>query len=114
MLKFILRYKNLRTFASTVLATLPIKISVPGRVFCFLLQGTPKLLSKPPYSWVNNVPIQTQKLYLHLCIMRYMLNIIVPHNRFNQELAVLLAKYPSVDPDALDIKEGWQEEPLWR
>ncbi len=77
------------------------------------LPGTPKLLSKPPYSWVKNVPFQTQKLYLHLCIMRYMLNIIVPQNRFNQELDALLAKYPSVDPNALDIKMGWQEDPLW-
>ncbi len=78
------------------------------------LPGTPKILSKPPYNWVKDVPTDTQKLYLHLCIMRYMLNIIVPGNTFNLKLNDLLAKYPSVDPDALGFKLNWQNEALWK
>lgn len=77
------------------------------------LPGTPKLLSKPPFKWVSTVPTDTQKLYLHLCIMRYMLNIIVPENTFSIKLNDLMQKYPSVDPNALGLKENWQHEPLW-
>jgi abortive infection bacteriophage resistance protein len=78
------------------------------------IPGTPKVLSKPPHAWVSVVPTENQKLYLHLCVMRYLLNIIVPENSFSQKLNELLAKYPNVDPDALGFKQNWQNEPLWK
>jgi abortive infection bacteriophage resistance protein len=77
------------------------------------LPGTPKLLSKPPYRWVTLVPKDTSKLYLHLCIMRYLLNIIAPENSFAVKLKELIGKYPSVDPNALGMKFEWEKEPLW-
>ena len=72
------------------------------------------MLPKPPNAWVKDVPVDTQKLYLHLCLMRYLLNIIAPGNSFNQKLADLLEKFPSVDPNALGFKPEWQNEPLWK
>lgn len=77
------------------------------------LPGSPKLLPKPPYNWVKNVPTDTSKLYLHLCIMRYLVNIIAPENSFSTKLQELFSKYPSVDPQALGMLAGWTEEPLW-
>lgn len=77
------------------------------------LPGTPKLLSKPPYRWVKDVPTDTSKLYMNLCVMRYMVNIIAPENSFSVKLQDLFAKYPSVDPVALGMKPDWQNEPLW-
>ena len=78
------------------------------------LPGTPKLLSKPPNAWVKDVPAETQKLYMHLCIMRYMLNIIAPKNSFSKDLQDLLVRFPSVDHNALGLKNDWQNEPLWK
>jgi len=80
------------------------------------LPGTPKLLSNPPFLWVEDVPKQHefQKLYIHLCIMRYMLNTILPKNNFTEKLINLLEKYPNVDTNALGMKNNWKEEPLWR
>jgi len=80
------------------------------------LPGTPKLLSNPPFLWVEDVPKQHefQKLYIHLCIMRYMLNTILPKNNFTEKLINLFEKYPNVDPNALGMKNNWKEEPLWR
>ena len=80
------------------------------------LPGTPKLLSKPPYKWLNDVPNQNefQKLYVHLCIMKYILNIIVPENEFTEKLQAILDKYPNVDPNALGLKTNWELEPLWK
>lgn len=78
------------------------------------LPGTPKILSKPPHKWVQDIPKDTSKLYLHLCIMRYLVNIIAPGNSFSIKLQELLAKYPNVDPIALGLKPDWQNEPLWQ
>lgn len=77
------------------------------------LPGAPKMLSKPPFRWLEDAPTDHNKLYLHLCIMRYLLNIIAPTNNFADRLKELINKYPSVDPNALGFKENWTSEPLW-
>ena len=79
------------------------------------LPGAPKLLSKPPNNWLNDVPKQHefQKLYIHMCLMKYILNIVHPENHFTTNLNKLLEKYPNVDPNALGMKPDWQKEPLW-
>ncbi len=83
------------------------------------LPGTVKLLPKPPYPWiikVDNIPNQHEfsKLYVHLCLMKYLLNIIQPKNNFTGRLDGLFAKYPNVDTDALGMKPDWTKEPLWQ
>tara|TARA_R100000935_G_scaffold56766_2_gene89132 strand:+ start:1134 stop:1364 length:231 start_codon:yes stop_codon:yes gene_type:complete len=76
-------------------------------------------LSKPPNPWIvdkANVPKQHEfsQLYVHICLMRYMLNTIIPKNDFSIKLNNLLVQYPSVDPNALGMKPNWQDEPLWK
>lgn len=78
------------------------------------LPGTPKILSNPPNNWIENVPSDKQKIYIHLCIMKYMLDIIEPNNVFGLNLENLLKKYPTVDQNALGFKENWQNESLWK
>lgn len=81
------------------------------------LPSTVKLLSNPPNDWIiekENVPRQFDKLYVHLCLMKYLLNIIQPNNLFTTRLDNLFTKYPNVDSKALDMKPNWQQEPLWR
>ena len=79
------------------------------------LPGSPKLLPKPPFAWVADVPKENEfhKLYVHLCCMKYLLNIVQPQNSFTTALNNLLIKYPNVDPNALGLKANWQNEPLW-
>ncbi len=77
------------------------------------LPSTPKLLSKPPLPWVKDVPTDTSKLYMHLCIMKYLVNIISPKNTITSNLLYLFKKYPSVDPNALGMKPEWFKEKLW-
>ena len=83
------------------------------------LPGTVKLLPKPPNPWIldkNNVPKQHEfiKLYVHMCLMKYLLNTIQPNNNFTNKLSKLFKKYPNVDPNAVGMKPNWQEEPLWK
>jgi len=83
------------------------------------LPSTVKLSPKPPKPWILDpisVPKQHEfsKLYVHMCLMRYMLNTILPRNEFSIKLDKLFKKYPNVDPNALGMKPKWQEEPLWK
>src|SRR5690554_1309996 len=83
------------------------------------LPGTVKLLSNPPNPWIKeivNVPKQHEfiHLYVHMCIMKYLLNVIQPGNNFTSRLKNLLLRYPNVDPNALGIKPNWEQEPLWK
>nr|WP_315163580.1 Abi family protein [uncultured Flavobacterium sp.] len=80
------------------------------------LPGTPKLLTNPPFDWIDDVPKQHEfpKLYIHLCLMKYLLNIIQPSNNFTERIIHLLEKYPNVDPNAIGLKPDWFNENLWK
>ena len=79
------------------------------------LPSTVKLLTKPPLPWIEAIPKESefQKIYVHLCLMKYLLNIVTPGNHFTTHLRELFNKYPNVDPAALGMKESWKEESLW-
>ena len=55
-----------------------------------------------------------EKLYIHMCCMKYILNVIDPDNLFTSNLEILFTKYPNVDPNALGMKPNWQDEALWK
>jgi len=80
------------------------------------LPGRPKLLSNPPRLWIKDVPQEKEwhMLYIHLCCIKYILNIFQPQNHFTSQLIDLFRKYPSVDPNALGMKESWEREELWK
>lgn len=80
------------------------------------LPGRPKLLPNPPHSWIMQVPEEKEMhmLYIHLCCIKYLLNIIQPQNDLKNQLCTLLDQYQSVDPNALGLKSDWQNEPLWK
>ncbi len=80
------------------------------------LPGRPKLLPKPPNKWITDVPTEKEfhMLYIHLCCMKYLLDVVQPENQFSQRLQNLLEKYKgNVDPHALGLRAGWREEALW-
>lgn len=80
------------------------------------LPGAPKLMTKPPNAWLNNVPTASEffMLYIHLCCMKYLINVINPNNNMTQRLLDLLNTYKNIDPKALGLKPDWQNEPLWK
>ncbi len=86
-----------------------------GRLWNKNLPGRPKLLPKPPNVWIANVPAVTEHhlLYVHLCCMKYLMNVVNPNSHFTQMLMSMMMKYPNIDPNALGIKPDWQNEPLW-
>ena len=80
------------------------------------LPGRPKLLKRPPANWINDVPTPNEyhKLYIHVCCMKYLLDVISPGHHFGEKLQGLLAKYPNIDLKAIGFKPRWKEEPLWK
>jgi len=79
------------------------------------LPGTVKLLNKPPNNWITDIPKQHefQRLYIHLCLMKYLLDTIMPKNKFGENLKQLMTKYSNIDPNALGLKSNWTNEKLW-
>ena len=100
-----MRFQKLENKANRVRIT-PVVTTI-----CFYYTTSQR--SHTPYKWVKDVPTDTSKLYLHLCIMRYLVNIIAPENSFSVKLQALLKKYPSVDPKAIGLQVSWTKEPLW-
>jgi len=86
-----------------------------GRLWNKNLPGRPKLLKAPPSTWINDVPNENEfhKLYIHLCIMKYLLDAIDGEHKFRQRLVGLFEKYPSVDEDALGFTDKWRTEKFW-
>lgn len=83
------------------------------------LPGTVKLLPNPPNPWIKdkqNVPKQHEfiHLYIHMSLMKYLLNIIQPNNNFTERLNALFKNYKIVDENALGVKPNWQNEPVWK
>lgn len=76
-------------------------------------KNQPPLWDKLP--WIEAIPKENefQKIYVHLCLMKYLLNIVTPGNHFTDSLKKLFKKYPSVDLATLGIKKNWQDESLW-
>jgi abortive infection bacteriophage resistance protein len=87
-----------------------------GRLWNKNLPGRPKLLPKPPYYWLSNVPPASEHfmLYIHLCCIKYLLDRVNPDNLFSEKLKALMTQYPNIDPKALGMKSDWQNEPLWK
>jgi abortive infection bacteriophage resistance protein len=62
-----------------------------------------------------NVPSITMrnKLYIHICCMKYLVDTIDESNHLAQRFKNLFNKYPNIDKNALGFIDGWENEPLW-
>ncbi len=87
-----------------------------GRIWNKNLPGRPRILKNPPFQWLKNVPEVSEhfRLYIHISIMKYLINSIYPQNDFTSQLIQLFKKYPNIDQSALGMKENWNLEPLWK
>lgn len=64
------------------------------------------------HPWIS-IPVNQRKIYFSLCIIKYFLNIISPHNDMKAKIDALLADYPDIDIAAMGFPRGWENEPLW-
>ena len=63
--------------------------------------------------WISS-PVNQQKVFFSLCVIKYFLNIISPKNEMTSKLVKLLSDYPNIDINAMGFVTNWKQEPLWK
>ena len=72
----------------------------------------PMVARKMKRPWISEA-VPSHRTFYEICIIKWFIDIISPHNDMKQHFQSLLEQYPSVDYKAIGIPQGWQEEPLW-
>ncbi|MGL5787087.1 MAG: Abi family protein [Bacteroidales bacterium] len=85
-----------------------------GRLWNRTLKLKPVIPHKTTHKWISNVAyIDIQRVYFRLCIIKYLLISVSPHNSFKEKLIEILDKYPTVDIAAMGFPDNWTDEFLW-
>jgi abortive infection bacteriophage resistance protein len=71
-------------------------------------------LQSPAFPWIDSSTTDMKRIYYRICMIKYLLFTVSPHNRFTQKLKSLLAEYPTIDVKAMGFPAAWQSEPLWQ
>ncbi len=74
---------------------------------------TPMIAKKPSHPWVDP-SVSPNRTFFDICIIKWFVNIVSPHNDMKGHLQQLLADFPMVDIRAMGFPKNWQEEPLWK
>lgn len=71
------------------------------------------LLSHYTRPWISNT-IQQGKIFFTLCIIKYLMDAIVPENDMTTKLRWLFVEYSNIDLSAMGFPKNWEMEPLWQ
>ena len=63
--------------------------------------------------WISSA-IQQGRIFYTLCIIKYLMDAIVPGNDIVSKLRSLFLEYPSIDLSAMGFPQNWEMEPLWQ
>lgn len=63
--------------------------------------------------WHSPVKIQNDKIFCILMIIKYILNIINPHNKWGFRLQSLLDRYDKIPLKEMGFPENWEQCPIW-
>lgn len=86
-----------------------------GRLWNRILGNKPRL----PYErknpdWHKPVPINTDRMFGVLTILRYMLKIAAPTSNWNSRLLSLFAEFPEIDLSWMGFPLDWCDCPIWK
>ena len=73
----------------------------------------PMVARKMKRPWIGDA-VPSHRTFYEICIIKWFVDIISPHNDMKQHFHSLLKQYPSVDYKAIGIPMDWQSEPLWQ
>jgi abortive infection bacteriophage resistance protein len=68
----------------------------------------------PTFPWIDSSTTNMSRIYYRICIIKYLLFSVSPHNSFTHKLKDLLAEYPTIDIKAMGFSVNWHQEPLWQ
>ncbi len=84
-----------------------------GRLWNRRLTAMPQIPYNTLHPFPKNQNIYPNKLYIHLCCISYILQIISPGNQFNKRLIELISKCKVMDCKEMGFPIGWEKEILW-
>lgn len=85
-----------------------------GRIWNKTLHIKPEKIKNPHNKWIETKGIRSDRLYLSISCIQYMLNAISPNNNFSIELKRLLQSNPSINTYYMGFPSDWQQQPLWK
>lgn len=71
------------------------------------------LLSNYTRPWISST-VQQGRIFYTLCIIKYLMDAIVPNNDMASKLRWLFIEYPNIDLAAMGFPKGWEMEPIWQ
>lgn len=74
---------------------------------------TPMIAKKLSRRWVSP-SVSPNRTFFDICIIKWFVDVISPHNDMKKHLLQLLADFPMIDVQAMGFPKNWQEEPLWK
>ena len=98
----------------TVLANLRNMCCHHARVWNRDFMLNPAEPRKTSNAWIDTSLIDKKRIFYRLCIIRYFLSFVSPGNNFNEKIANLLARFPSVDIAAMGFCKDWPKDTLWK
>lgn len=85
-----------------------------GRLWNRVLTKSPTLPKSPLIQpWLKNTNVASNKIYISLCCMLYILQQISPNHTIKQRLKNLLITYADIKSAQMGFPNDWQEEALW-
>lgn len=73
----------------------------------------PMIAKKLKGYWVSS-DISSNRVFYNICIIKWFIDIVSPHNDMKGHLKQLLADFPMIDIQAMGFPKNWLEEPLWK
>lgn len=58
--------------------------------------------------------ISPKRVFYNICIIKWFIDIVSPHNDMKGHLHRLLVDFPMIDIQAMGFPKNWLEEPLWK
>ncbi len=65
------------------------------------------------HKWIDSSRTDKARLYYRVCIVKYFLDVVSPHNDLSGKLSDLFNKFPQIDLSAMGFPDGWKDEPMW-
>ncbi len=76
-----------------------------------IITADPKHVVHP---WIDSTKTDLRRVYYRICMIRYLLYTVSPHNTFKDKLKALIERYPTIDTGAMGFPKDWETEPLWQ
>ncbi|MCB1158528.1 MAG: Abi family protein [Leptospiraceae bacterium] len=76
--------------------------------------GYKPMIPNKDQTWKRPVVIKTNRIFVILCIIRYMLNFIAPQSNWQDRLLDLLDRYPEIPKNEMGFPDNWRSIAFWK